>query len=205
MEIKQIEYHNEEELIHHLRLVTMLEAPQHRPYEAAYISIERFRTDHIWPSQGYILRSEFEKVRALRWALREHGRDMFAMNGYLTIWIDGEDESIDLLPPIIEESIEEDGSLIPLINDGMHRMYLAWREWVVPQVVYIRGVPKEFPYYAYPLRGGWQEIKLLEDCEDLGILKKFHRTKSNKRLYRDFNSAFQNVGGPRGKKGLLLR
>jgi len=32
-----------------------------------------------------------------------------------------------------------------------------------------------------------------------GVLKKWHRIPDNKRLYRDFNSAFLNVGGPRGQ------
>jgi len=29
--------------------------------------------------------------------------------------------------------------------------------------------------------------------------KKFHRIRENKKLYRNFNSAFLNVGGPRGR------
>lgn len=202
MKIKRVERHSERELIDCLRRVSMLEAPEVKPYESAFISLERLRLDHIWPSQSYVLRSEFEKVRTLRWSLLDCGIDMFDLEGYLTIFMEESEEPLNLLPPVVEESIESDGSLIPLINDGMHRMYLAWKEWVVPRVAYVRGVPKAFPYYAYPLRGGWQEIKLIEDRDDLGILKKYHRTRNNKGLYRNFNSAFQNVGGPRGKKSI---
>jgi len=199
MKITNIIHHAPEELISSLRKVTMLLAPEVYPYEKAFISLEKIRLDYIWPTQRYVLRSELEKIRALRWFLQERGYDLFNLEGYLTIEIDEEPYRFDLLPPIVEESVEKDGSLLAIINDGMHRLYLAWQEWVVPQVVYVRGIPKNLPYYAFPLKGGWSAIELIEDVEDLGILKKFHRIRENKKLYRNFNSAFLNVGGPRGR------
>ncbi len=137
MKIKRIEVHSEQDLIERLREVSMLDAPDVRPYEAAFISMERLRPDQVLPTQTYVLRSELEKVRALRWSLLEHGADIFDMKGYLTISLEEREEPLDLLPPIIEESVEKDGTLCLLINDGMHRMFLAWREWLVPSVIYI--------------------------------------------------------------------
>ncbi len=32
----------------------------------------------------------------------------------------------------MEESIERDGSVHLIVNDGMHRVYMALREWVIP-------------------------------------------------------------------------
>jgi len=115
---------------------------------------------------------------------------------------DGAEEDYALYPPIVEESLEADGTLALVINDGMHRLYLARLEWVVPQVVYIRGVPKEYPYYAYPRREGWAGLDLLAENPDPKVyLKKCHRTRDNKRLYRDFQAVFQNVG--RSRSSLL--
>ena len=97
-------------------------------------------------------------------------------------------------------SIEADGSVALLINDGMHRLYLARLEWVVPQVTYIRGVAKAYPYYAYPRRERWEGLDLLADNPDpKAYLKKCHRVRHNKRLYRDFQAVFANVGRPRSR------
>jgi hypothetical protein len=82
----------------------------------------------------------------------------------------------------------------------MHRLYLARLERVAPQVVYVRGVPKEYPYYAFPRPEGWTGIDLLPDNPDpKTYLKKCHRRRDNKRLYRDFQSVFANVGRSRSQ------
>ena len=73
---------------------------------------------------------------------------------------------------------------------------MALREWVVPEVVLIRGVPKNLPYYAFPVPGGWNSVEEREDLPP-GYLKKWHRIADYHSLYRNFNSAFKNVGGPR--------
>jgi hypothetical protein len=112
----------------------------------------------------------------------------------------GEEVVYDLYPPIVEESFEADGRLALIINDGMHRLYLARLEWVVPQVTYVRGIPKEYPYYAFPRPGGWEGLDLLADNPDpQRYLKKCHRTRHNKKLYRDFQAVFQNVGRSRSR------
>jgi hypothetical protein len=69
-------------------------------------------------------------------------------------------------------------------------------------VVLVEDLPPQCPYYAYPIPGAapWDQVAVIEgDKVPAGIIKKWHRTSDNKRLYRDFNSAFQNVGGPRGQ------
>jgi len=73
-------------------------------------------------------------------------------------------------------------------------------ERVAPQVVYVRGVPKEYPYYAFPRPGGWEGIDLLANNPDPeAYLKKCHRRRENKRLYRDFQAVFANVGRSRSQ------
>ena len=40
-------------------------------------------------------------------------------------------------------------------------------------------------------------LQIMQDLPE-GYIKKWHRIKNYKSLYRDFNTGFQNVGGPRG-------
>ena len=196
MKILQVQRFPEDQLINRLAEVTMLKAPEVKVYENALISLEKISPKHLSPPQNYILKEELKKVRELKWALQEHRIDIFHLNGFIRLTLEGFQESVDLLPPIVEESIEQDGSFHLIINDGMHRVYMALREWVVPQVVLIRGLPKEFPYYAYPLPGGWEKVEERNDLPP-GYLKKWHRIHNYHSLYRNFNSAFSNVGGPR--------
>lgn len=196
MRIISLERFPSDILIEKLRLVTMLKAPDVRVYERAFISLERVAVAALAPPQNYILRPEFVKVRELKWALEEHGIDLFRLDGFVRMRIEGAAEPVDLLPPIVEESIEADGSVHFIVNDGMHRVYMALREWVIPQVCLIRGVPKELPYYAFPVPGGWSSVEERDDLPK-GYLKKWHRIANYHALYRNFNSAFMNVGGPR--------
>ncbi len=196
MRLIKVEKHSKEELFEKLRKVSLMQNPEQLIYQDCTISLVKLHTDFLVPPQAYVLGQEVQKIRELRWALQEHGVDLFELEGYVTIWReDADSEPIDVMPAIIEESFEANGSLQPLICDGMHRMFVARLEGVMPQVAYIRGIP--LPYYAYPWPGGWSEVILREDLPS-GFIKKWHRIADYKKLYRNFNSAFQNVGGPRG-------
>ena len=196
MKITRIEKFSEKELIEKLKNVTMLKAPQTKVYTNTLISLEKLRPEFLAPPQNYILKQELKKVRELKWILEKHDINIFELKGFLRISVDSVEEPVDLLPPIIEESIESDGSLHLIINDGMHRVYMALREWVIPEVALIRGIPKNLPYYAFPVPGGWNSVEEREDLPP-DYLKKWHRISDYHSLYRNFNSAFKNVGGPR--------
>jgi len=196
MKILQVERFSEAELVKRLAQITMLKAPDVKIYQNAFISLERISPKHLSPPQNYILKNELTKVRELKWALQEHGVDLFHLNGFVRLTLDGFSEPVDVLPPVVEESIEQDGSFHLIINDGMHRIYMSLREWIVPQVILVRALPKEFPYYAFPLNGGWDKVEERDDLPP-GYLKKWHRIENYHALYRNFNSAFSNVGGPR--------
>jgi hypothetical protein len=196
MKIQSVESFPPEVLIEKLRDVTMLKAPEVKIYDKAFISVETVAVSSLSPPQNYILRSELKKVRELKWALEEHGIDIYRLDGFARLMLEGHEEPVDLLPPVVEESIERDGSVHLIVNDGMHRVYMALREWVIPQVVLVRGIPKHLPYYAFPVPGGWTNIEERDDLPP-GYLKKWHRIANYHALYRNFNSAFENVGGPR--------
>lgn len=198
MKILKVIGHSQEELIRKLRRVTMLTDPSLYVYKDVFISLEKIHTRFLAPPQSYVLVKELQKVRELKWQLEGHGIDLFTLNGYVSLYLEGYEEPIDLLPPIVEESLEQDGSIFNIVCDGMHRVYLARMEWVAPQVVFIRGLPENMPYYAFPIPEGWPAVAIKEDLPE-GFIKKWHRIRDYKSLYRNFNSSFNNVGGPRGR------
>lgn len=196
MKIVHVERFDVDRLLERLKKVTMLKAPEIKVYEKAFISLEEISPGCVAPPQNYILRGELKKVRELKWALEEHGIDIYRLDGFVRIRLEGSDEAVDVLPPVVEESIEADGSFHLIINDGMHRVYMALREWRRVQVALVRGIPKNLPYYAFPVPGGWTSVEEREDLPP-GYVKKWHRIANYHSLYRNFNSAFMNVGGPR--------
>ena len=198
VKIVKVEKHGAGELIERLRRVSMLTNPEIFIYRESLVSLEKIRTEFLSPPQSYILSAELQKVRNLRWQLKEFGVELFSLDGYVSVYLEGYEEPVDVLPPVVEESVEQDGSVHNIICDGMHRVSLARMEWVIPQVVFIRGIPRDKPYYAYPVPGGWNQVVIRDDLPE-GFIKKWHRIKEYKTLYRDFNSAFTNVGGPRGR------
>ena len=148
MEIVQVKHYPEAELMARLRQVPLQEQPEVKIYQNTLISLECIHTNCLHPPQNYIWLAELRKVQELRWSLQEHGLNMFRLNGFVSYTVrepNGELVDYDLYPPIIEESFEADGTVALLINDGMHRVFLARSEWVVPQVVYVRGIPQEYP------------------------------------------------------------
>jgi len=198
MKIVEVVQFTEKELIEKLRNVNMLEDESVYPYKKAFMSLEKIYVEDLFPPQRYVLKGELLKIRELKWRLEEHEIDLFNLNGFVRITLDGEPEPIDLLPPIVEEVVERNGRISHIICDGMHRIYVAYLEWVIPQVVFVRGLPKDIPYYAFPIpEKDWTKIELRDDIPS-GYIKKWHRIEQNKELYRNFNSAFENVGGPRG-------
>jgi hypothetical protein len=203
MDIIALEKHSPEELISCLRQVPLLERTDVLIYSQALITLEQIHTNCLHPPQNYIWLQELRKTQELRWSLAAWGVDLFRLDGYVTYTVrlaDGEEVVYDLYPPMVEESFEADGTVALLINDGMHRLYQARLEWVIPQVTYVRGIPKEYPYYAFPRLGGWEGLDLLADNPDpQRYLKKCHRTRHNKKLYRDFQAVFQNVGRSRSR------
>jgi hypothetical protein len=203
MNIISIERHSAGELIANLRRVPLLNQPEKLIYAHALITLECIHTNFLHPPQNYLWLEELRKVQDLRWGLAAHGVDLFRLDGYVTYTVgqeDGSEATYDVYPPVIEESIEADGTVALLINDGMHRVYLARLEWVAPQVVYVRGIPKDSPYYAYPRPERWEGIDILaENPDPKAYLKKCHRVRDNKRLYRDFQAVFKNVGRSRSR------
>lgn len=208
MKISNIQYFWKNEFLKRLRDVTLLEDPSIKIYKDCFISLELVDPDILIPCQTYVLNSELQKVKELMFDLKKQYIDIFRLNGFVTFetkekhyWNYGytiyNAHTHALLPPIVEESIENDGRILPLLNDGMHRIYYARMIGSKVLVAYIRGIDKKYPYYAYSLKNGWDDVQRVDSIPD-GFIKKWHRIKDNKKLYRNFNSVFEECSEPRG-------
>jgi len=217
----KVEVRSSGELIDKLHQILLRGNSNIKPYKNAIITIEKLHPKALAPAQRYVLRSELRKIEQLRWAIdAEYGQDILRLNGYLKIEYPESEivthyeyglgklepvgevtepipaKTIDILPPVVEEYIDYNGYIRPLVCDGMHRAFLAYQMDMPLHVAYVRGVNKNYPYYSYPLPEKWNNIEIL-DVIPKGYIKKFHVAKDHKFLYRDFNSQFRNVGDSR--------
>ena len=95
MKILNIEHFSEHDLIKRLRGLTMLTDTNTKPYEKAFISLENIAIDELFPAQRYVMKKELDKVRDLKWALEDKGYDLFNLNGFVRLTLDGEEEPVE--------------------------------------------------------------------------------------------------------------
>jgi hypothetical protein len=151
-------------------------------------------TDVLTPAQRYVLEPTVRKLLELRAALLDHGIDLFALDGgAYACTSDDPQEAIPIIPPIVEETLEPDGRSVLLINDGLHRVSAARSLGLPISVVVARGVPSEYPYYAYALPQGWAELEQLKELPDNYQKKEYRLPDNYKALFREFNSVFPGV------------
>lgn len=166
-------------------------------YEKARLSVvQQIDTDRLVPAQRYLWKRDLDNAMAMQRLFAQEGLDVFALEGTVMFWIerDGEEEGpIPMTPPIVEESIEADGQKIWLINDGMHRIAAARSLGRKINVILAENVPAEYPYYAFPAPGGWQDVQTY-DLRPEGATKKLYRfPETYKDLFRDFNDVFPGM------------
>ena len=203
MRIFQYKKHSKDELINKLRQVTLLSSSNTTSpiyvYKDAQIELTNVAVSDIVPSQFYYLEESLSKVGEIQKALKEQDIDLFNLDGFISYQTDESDIKYNLLPIIIEYQKEKDGSINPIILDGIHRVILARKENLQKiQVVKIANVSKDFPYPAYVNSRGWVEVLPAE----FAPLQKDKRNwrfpigEVNK-YYRDLNSVFANIGEQR--------
>ena len=198
MNIIKVEKFTDQDLISKLHNVSLMQNPKIKPYKNTIITLEKININSLSPTQKYLMNPELEKVKNLYKELKKHDVDLYNLNGYVDIYLEGYNTPISVLPIIVEESIEENGEVHLIVNDGMHRSFYAKQLNIIPQVAYIRGVNTEkYPYYAYPLENSWNtEFDFLDNIPE-GYIKKQYRWENFRFLYRDFNSQFNNTSGMR--------
>jgi hypothetical protein len=193
MRILRYETFTEQDLLARLSRTRLRGHGQPEIYAGAALSLERVDTDLLAPAQRYVLRADLNSILALYESFEKENIDIFSLRGGLLFWRDEEEGPIPLIPPVIEESVEPDGRTVLLINDGLHRVYCARKLGREINVVVARGVPREFPYYAYPLPEGWAGVAELEELPDNYQKKEYRDPVNYKALFRDFNAVLPGV------------
>lgn len=204
MKIVKYEMLPQNELLGRLRQTCLKGFNQYPVYKNASLElIEQVDTNLLVPPQKYVLKGGVDMILELAIEFTGKGIDIFSLQGAILFWIEGSDPDKDapipFLPPVVEESYEPDGSVVSLINDGMHRVYTARKMERNINIVMVRNIPREYPYYAYALKGGWDEVEEIEELTD-GYKKKEYRNPDNyKALFRNFNAVFEGVQKDRKK------
>ncbi|MBF0613681.1 MAG: hypothetical protein G8237_10300 [Magnetococcales bacterium] len=200
MKITRMEQIGEAELLQRFATTRLRGHGQPLIYARARLELVR-RVDPatLYPAQRYVLRADHQRLFDLYHLFRHEGIDIFNLEGGLFFWLadpdapHGEEGPIPLMPPVVEHSLEPDGRTIPLINDGMHRVYTAMRLGVPINIVLAVDVPHEYPYYAYALKKGWDDVVELEELPNEFIKKEYRDPTQYKALFRDFNAVFDGI------------
>ena len=200
MQIIKFEYYTTPILVEKLREVHMKKRPAQKIFKNAKITLkENLNPDDIKFAQYYVLEKDLNEISATRKELLKYGVDIFKLNGFIRVFYRDEEDCqvkvFDVLPPVVEISEADDG--IPLLDDGMHRVYLAREAGSTINVIEIEGADPNYPYYAFPNYEGWNNLK---KCKEVPDIKKNYRIREYKKLFRDFNTAFMNVTQSRTDK-----
>lgn len=166
-----------------------------RPFQHASVELVPLSdTDTLVPAQNYVLKPSVETVLRMRAALSQEGVDFFALDGGAYVRTsEAPDEVIPVIPPIVEESREPDGRTVFIISDGLHRVFAARSLGLPISVVVVRGVPAEYPYYAYALQNGWSQVAELNELPDNYQKKEYRQPDNYKALFREYNTVFPGV------------
>lgn len=196
MQITKHELLTEADLLRRLKRTRLRGFDRVEVYRDATLEVVEADPESLTPAQRYVLQEGVQAILDVADAFEPRGIDVFALRGALLFWPEGSDPEgppIPFLPPMIEESVERDGSRVLLINDGIHRVYAARKRGRRLNVVIARNVPPQYPYYAYALPQGWAQVDELVELQE-GYQKKEYRNPENyKALFRDFNEIFEGV------------
>ena len=226
MKVEVFKKFSEEETLDMIRRVPLLEKVDGEdfvPYRDSQIAFDHLRPRSVNPTTFYLLRRQLEFQRELRKVLiDEYEIDTLNLEGAVNISIDGGDPRV-LFPPVVEVTsvpIESFGALalgnfagqpeleyervfdrikVPIVNDGMHRIWIADEDGIsLTRVVYVTDPSERFPFYAYP--NGWNKIKIVDEVPKDPKDKKLYRLRNPKLLYRNFgvfNGSTMREGGQR--------
>ena len=186
------------ELTGMLKGVTLKNRQWMKPYADDDVSIElkTIIPTFVRPVSSYVIETNLKFQELLRKTLNaEYGIDTFKMDRVYKLRFMLQDSAERMLIPPIVEISHYDGGL-PLIMDGIHRIYLAWQNREDINSIVISNVI--IPYYGYPLPKGWFEVACLAEMPEKKE-KRNYRLDSpllHYALYRDLEPL--GIGRPRG-------
>jgi hypothetical protein len=201
LEIISVERFGPDELLAAFRETPLKARPELKPYANAALELAgSVDPNELVPAQRYVLSPRVRDLLRLRSALLACEVDLFALDGGAYVRTsDDPDEKVPITPPFIEWSHEPDGRRVPLVNDGLHRVFAARSLGVPISVVIADGVPRDCPYYAFALPNGWSEVAELEELPDDYQKKEYRLPNNYKALFRDFNVVFPGIQKERKK------
>jgi len=177
-------------------------------YKDAKISLKKFHPKEVNPTTFYVLRKALKFQRELRtYLMEEHGIDSLHLNEAIEI-VNEDGQLWTLTPPIIEVTrrdvnyVPKEGEipyddnvniLIPVINDGAHRVHTALTLGETFNGILISNVMEEYPFYAHP--NEWDMVKVVDEVPKTKVEKKFYSRDNCYALYRNFG--ILGCGAPR--------
>jgi len=171
-----------------LRKVEIVEEPGVFPYRDADIELEELKLSDIRPIALYIVQHALARQFALRADLLDMGHDTLHLNSALHISY--KDQSVGLIPPIIEETGEG-----LCLMDGLHRSMMARSigEKTI-RVLHLTNINSAYPLTSYP--NNWDEIRMYDTTPTDRSLKK--RYRPGRHFFRDLsglNGSQRREGG----------
>lgn len=187
---------SQEETLSRLKNTRLKGFSQPYVYEDSSLELLKYMSPRkLVPTQRYVLCENLKTIESLYREFLKFNINIFHLEGTLIFHMENDEGDIvgpiPLTPPIIEETHTTKRKF--LISDGMHRIFAAKKLGSFINVIYVRDVPKEYPYYALPLKNGWHDVQELEFIPE-GFVKKTYRDPKNyKDLFRNYNEIFPGI------------
>lgn len=158
-------------------------------YKDAHLGLFRTRMENLVPPQNYVLRGQLDYIRDLQEDVyNEKDLDLFDLDGFVIV------DGVPFTPPIVEISRNKAGNSVLLICDGQHRVQASGGEITV---VIASNLPWQYPYYAWPLENGWDDVEMVDFQPD--VKKEYREPQDHKALYRNFEPQFPGYQPSRDK------
>lgn len=154
-------------------------------YKNASMRICDFVPRELNPTSLYVLRGQLDMLRRLRLELLEQYQiDIFKLSHILHLrtedgrligmappFVEFYEETVQILP-LPEDRLSPPSQTVklPIIKDGIHRIWLANEELETIRCIAVSGALQAYPPYAYP--NAWSEVKVYDSKPEQ---KKFYR------------------------------
>lgn len=160
------------------------------PYQHGTITARVVGFDDVYPLSHYLLKTHLDMQHTLReHFLQEHGIDTLALPGDhcdITFRVEGEHELWRMAPPIVEVSASDGGK--PVLLDGEHRFMVARELKKDIRVIWIEGIPKEYPVISLPT--SWDQVRLFDQVPPEAVKRMYRFTDPGRHyfFYRDLST-----------------
>lgn len=216
-ELIRIEKHAVQELYAALQQVRLFNSDV-MPYMGCKIEFAWFPSDsEVLPTQRYIRMTDVRKLIKIDEEIaRVDGGNLYSLCnpydnvGYVTLHYRKPNTdpdlvyTVDLLPPVVEATEHKTYPSVTeqYVCDGNTRTFMS--RYFQKSLWAVQITNPTVPYYAEPIRkpfGDWSTMELFEEEIPSNFVKKIRRGSDSHKLYRDFDSAFLNVGSSKGNAG----